>query len=97
MTLLTPDHDLNWDNKPSPFKVYRNLPSTPLPRDFPHPQEPTLKAIRGELPRKTMKKPDLAVLAEILYFSGRLTRKTKFGSEPYYMRAASVTGALYPI
>ncbi|TMI67780.1 SagB/ThcOx family dehydrogenase, partial [Candidatus Bathyarchaeota archaeon] len=97
ISLRTSGHYLDWENKPSPFKVYRNLPSIPLPRDFPHPQEPALKAIRGELPRKTMKKPDLAVLAEILYFSGGLTRKMKFGSEPYYMRAASATGALYPI
>src|SRR5207245_8206416 len=84
-------------NQPPPCKLYTNLASIALLRDVSHPQEPTLKAIRGELPRKTMKKPDLAVLAEILYFSGGLTRKMKFGSEPYYMRAASATGALYPI
>ena len=97
ISLRTSGHYLDWENKPSPFKVYRNLPSIPLPRDFPHPQEPALKAIRGELPRKTVKKPDLAVLAEILYFSAGLTRKMRFGNEPYYMRAASATGALYPI
>src|SRR5207245_10359595 len=84
-------------NQPPPCKLYTNLPSIPLPRDFPHPQESALNAIRGEIPRKTTKKPDLAVLAELLYFSGGLTRKMKFGSEPYYMRAAAATGALYPI
>src|SRR6267143_4468772 len=97
ISLRTSGHYIDWENKPSPFKVYRNLPSITLPRDFPHPQEPALKAIRGEIPRKTVKKPDLAALAEILYFSAGLTRKMKFGSEPYYMRAASATGALYPI
>src|SRR5256712_14191373 len=97
ISLRTSGHYLDWENKPSPFKVYSNLPSIPLPRDFPHPQEAALKAIRGETPRKTMEKPNLAVLAEILYFSGGLTRKMKFGDEPYYMRAASATGALYPI
>src|SRR6267143_4805151 len=93
----TSGHYLDWENKPSLFKQYENLPSIALPRDFPHPQAPALKAIRGEIPRKTVKKPDLAVLAEILYFSAGLTRKMRFGSEPYYMRAASATGALYPI
>src|SRR3989442_1023968 len=97
ISVRTSGHYLDWKNKPSPFKMYRNLPSIPLPRDFPHPQEAALKAIRGETPRKTVEKPNLAVLAEILYFSGGLTRKMKFGNEPYYMRAASATGALYPI
>src|SRR3989454_1932240 len=97
ISLRTSGHYLVWENRPSPFKVYRDLPSIPLPRDLPHPQEAALKAIRGEIPRKTVKKPDLAVLAEILYFSAGLTRKMRFGSEPYYMRAASATGALYPI
>jgi len=55
------------------------------------------RGIDGKIPRKTVKKPDLAVLAEILYFSAGLTRKMRFGTEPYYMRAASATGALYPI
>src|SRR2546422_8217338 len=97
ISLRTSGHYLDWENKPSPFKMYRIHPSIPLPRDFPHPQEAAVKAIRGETPRKTVEKPNLAVLAEILYFSGGLTRKMKFGNEPYYMRAASATGALYPI
>jgi SagB-type dehydrogenase family enzyme len=36
-------------------------------------------------------------LAELLYFSGGITRKYRFGRELHYMRAASATGALYPI
>jgi SagB-type dehydrogenase family enzyme len=36
-------------------------------------------------------------LAEMLFFSAGLTRRMRFGSEQYYMRAASATGALYPI
>src|SRR5881628_1741903 len=94
ISLRTSGHYLDWETTPSPFTVYRNLLSIPLPRDFPHPQEPALKGIRGEIPRKTVQMSDLAVLADILYFSGGLTRKMKFGSEPYYMRAASATGAL---
>src|SRR5712692_1708223 len=97
ISLRTSGHYLDWENKPAPFKVYGNLPSIPLPRDFPRPEEAALKAIRGEIPSKSVKKPDLAVLAEILFFSAGLTRKMRLGSEEYYMRAASATGALYPI
>jgi SagB-type dehydrogenase family enzyme len=42
-------------------------------------------------------KPGLTELAELLYFTAGLTRKYRFGSELHYMRAASATGALYPI
>jgi SagB-type dehydrogenase family enzyme len=40
---------------------------------------------------------DLSSLAEILFFSGGITREIKFSYGKYYMRAASATGALYPI
>ncbi len=91
-------HYLDWENKPSPFKIYRNLPSVLLPHDFLSPQEPALRAIRG-LPAKAKGASiDIRVLAEILFFSAGLTRKMKIGGgEPYYMRAAPATGALYPI
>ncbi len=36
-------------------------------------------------------------LAEILFFSAGITRELKYPSGKYYMRAASATGALYPI
>ncbi len=90
-------HYLDWDNKPSQFKVYNDLPSIPLPHDFPHPTEPSLKAVKGIDFHQTRRQIDLGSLAEILFFSAGLTRKMKMGSEPYFMRAASATGALYPI
>jgi SagB-type dehydrogenase family enzyme len=42
-------------------------------------------------------KLDLAGLAEILFFSAGITREMKYPYGTYYMRAASATGALYPI
>src|SRR4029077_7045784 len=80
-----------------PFKIYRNLTSTALPRGFPQPHEDSLRAIRGERPGNTGKDLNLQGLTELLYFSGGLTRKMRIGSETHYMRAASATGALYPI
>ena len=92
-------HYLDWDNKPSPFKEYHGLSSTLLPREFPHPEAEALAAIRDvhvsqDTRRRTI---DLGVFAELLFFSAGLTRKMKVGSNSYYMRAASATGALYPI
>lgn len=40
---------------------------------------------------------DVLSLAEILFFSAGITRKIKYPYGKYYMRAASATGALYPI
>jgi SagB-type dehydrogenase family enzyme len=90
-------HYLDWDNKPSPFKVYKNIRSTVLPRDFPHPRQQSLRAIKGEDPPKTGGEVNLQNLTEILYFSAGLTRKMRFRDETFYMRAASATGGLYPI
>ncbi len=90
-------HYLDWDNRPSPFKVYKNLPSIPLPRDFPHPRMASLKTIKDQGPPAISTQVDVGLLAEILFFSAGLTRKMKLGGDYYYMRAASATGALYPI
>ncbi len=90
-------HYLDWDNKPAPFKEYKNLPSIALPRDFPRPEEDSIEAIRNPTKDIGAKQVDIGVLSELLFFSAGLTRKMRFGKEFYYMRAASATGALYPI
>ena len=43
------------------------------------------------------KKLTLKDLAMILFFSGGITREIKYDNNTFYMRAASATGALYPI
>jgi SagB-type dehydrogenase family enzyme len=90
-------HYLDWDSKPVQFKEYKSLTSIALPRDFPHPKENSIKAIKDEVKNVAVKRVDLEVLSELLFFSAGLTRKMRFGKEFYYMRAASATGALYPI
>ncbi len=90
-------HYLDWDNKPAPFKEYENLSSIALPRSFPHPTENSLLAIEGKTGQSETRDNNLEDLAEILFFSGGLTRKVRFGRQSYFMRAASATGALYPI
>jgi SagB-type dehydrogenase family enzyme len=89
-------HYLDWENKPSQFKVYEQLEKTPLPRGFPWSEAEALSAISGTrvTAQKSMGLPELAA---ILFFSAGITRKLTIGGEPHYMRAASATGALYPV
>jgi len=56
-----------------------------------------MDAISGRSLQKETHSLGLVELAELLYYSAGLTRKYRFGSELHYMRAASATGALYPI
>jgi len=97
ISLQTSTHYLNWANKPSQFKMYEDVASTVLPRNFPHPEADPLVAISGHPLQTKVPKLGLTELAELLYFTAGLTRKYRFGSELHYMRAASATGALYPI
>jgi SagB-type dehydrogenase family enzyme len=97
LSLRMSGHYLDWDNKPSPFKAYKNLTSKPLPHDFPFPREESLKAVKSQASSDAAESVNLQNLTEILFFSGGLTRKMKIGGETHYMRAASATGALYPI
>ena len=97
VSLRSSGHYLDWDSRPSPFKLYKNLDSISLPRDFARPSESALEAIREQDSGEVAATIDLSRLSEILFFSAGLTRKMRFGSEAYFMRAASATGALYPI
>ncbi len=97
LSVRTSRHYLDWENKPSPFKRYKKLPPTPLPQDFPHPREVSLRAIRATPPNTTATRINVGILAEILFFSAGLTRRMKMNDDFHYMRAAPATGALYPI
>ncbi len=89
-------HYLDWTSKPFPFKIYDDLPSIALPIEFPRPTEGTLSSL-GHSRRVNARKFDIGTLSELLYFSASITRILRVGGEVYYMRAASATGALYPI
>ena len=92
-------HYLDWDNKPLAFKVYIKLPSKPIPQDFSQPKLDAITSVSSIKPAKsaTTSILDIKKLAEILFFSAGITREMKYPFGSYYMRAASATGALYPI
>ena len=107
LSLQMSHHYLDFDNKPRPFKIYLDLPSIALPGDFPIPKADALTCIRSVMRLKKKEKQkegtrqqptiDIRVLAQLLFFSAGITREMKFDSDIFYMRAASATGALYPI
>jgi SagB-type dehydrogenase family enzyme len=95
--MRTSGHYLDWNSRPAPFKQYKNLASISLPHNFLHPTMNALKATRDQTVAESDQPVTVEALAEMLFFSAGLTRRMRFGSEHYYMRAASATGALYPI
>jgi SagB-type dehydrogenase family enzyme len=113
ISLMTQRHYLDFDNRPIPFKVYTtDFPVYPLPSDFPQPMFDAISAISTINPSKvntednnritsshSKKVRELGIqdLAEILFFSAGITRVIKYNTTTYFMRAASATGALYPI
>jgi SagB-type dehydrogenase family enzyme len=91
-------HYLDWNNKPLPFKVYSALPSISLPKDFPQPTKGALDCIGStQTTRDKTVVLDIKNLAEILFFAAGITRVLELDYGTFYMRAASATGALYPI
>jgi len=109
ISLMTSRYRLDWNNRPMPFKVYTdNLFTYNLPTDFPIPTMNAIKSIcngyynhnSGIISDSNVLRNDnitLKDLSEILFFSAGITREMRYNYGTYYMRAASATGALYPI
>ena len=89
-------YGLDWANQPIPFKLYRGLEPIPLPRDFPRTSAPALEVV-GSSPWPGPGRPNLAVLASILFFSAGITKRLRYPRGEIYFRAAACTGALYHI
>jgi SagB-type dehydrogenase family enzyme len=94
-------HTLDWDVRPSPFKIYPDLPVVPLPQDLPMPAADTWQD-EGTAARASRDVPldarglDLARLASVLFFSaGATRRRADPGGARVDFRAAASTGALY--
>jgi SagB-type dehydrogenase family enzyme len=92
-------HYLDWENKPFPFKIYLNKQKVNLPSTFHYPMEDSIVCLKKRIDPNLSKQNqiDLKILSQILFFSAGITRKVNFNNNVYYMRAASATGALYPI
>jgi SagB-type dehydrogenase family enzyme len=110
ISLMTQRHYLDFRNRPIPFKIYTSdFPVYVLPSNFPHPALDAITSISSTTSRRydtevkgtniphSTEELGIGELAEILFFSAGITRTFRNNSVTYYMRAASATGALYPI
>jgi SagB-type dehydrogenase family enzyme len=90
-------HYLDWDNRPDPFKRYREVEALPLPDALPRPDVAALDGIAGgtEPADGPLALPDLA---RLLRWGAGVIRSQRFpGGETYYFRTYASAGALYPI
>jgi SagB-type dehydrogenase family enzyme len=97
-SIRTSRHSLDWSNKPIPYKIYEDLEPLPLPREMPPGTLSALDALAGSTQYREQEfTPDLAFLSRVLFLSGGITKRIRYGSEEMHFRAASCTGALYHI
>ncbi len=92
------EHSLDFSNQPLPFKMYKDLPPIPLPRELRPVAMPALSAIAAPPSEgDEVRVPDLENLATLLYLGAGITRERRGPGWSIQFRAASCTGALYHI
>jgi SagB-type dehydrogenase family enzyme len=98
VSVRTRAHYLDWDNRPSSFKVYTDLERIPLQEDIPSLDVPALEAIGVTSVLHPTPGPDLAALARLLVLGAGVhhTKTFREGEVPYFRNYASA-GALYPV
>ena len=87
-------HDLDFSNKPIPFKIYPHLKGEKLPQDFPFSAVPALAGSPAQVEEWVPTRRDLA---RLIYFAAGITKRGVFPGGEIYYRAAACTGALYHI
>ena len=95
-------HLLDWQNKPLPFKIYRDLEAIPLPRtsggnDLPAVQAISMPADAPAAVGASERVPDLATLARVLHLSAGITKRKRYPGGEVLFRAYPNTGALHHI
>lgn len=87
---------LDWDNRPAPFKRYRDVPAVGLPVEVGESGRPAAEVLSG-VPADPQPHLDLPWLAGLLFFSAGVTRRWRRGGRTVHFRAAPSAGALYPV
>ena len=98
-------HFLDGQNKPLPFKVYRNVESVLLSREskvLDSQTPPALEAISkltSKVPGANGDEniPNHATLSQVLYLAAGITKQKRYPGGEVYFRAYPNTGALYHI
>lgn len=83
-------------NAPTPFKRYRDLPISPLPRELVASAPSAVRVLSGE--RCATSPVDVSLLATLLYLAAGVTRTTaRSGGGRVFFRAAMSAGNLHPV
>jgi len=89
-------HHMDWDNQPSPFKLYPGLTGDKLPTGIFNSEVPALKAL-GLASAEGTCRPTLSQLAGLFHYAAGITKVGTVPGGKMYFRAAACTGALYHI
>lgn len=92
----TSNHRLDFQNQPSPFKIYPQLEGQRLPTDLESSNMPALSALRSPAQALTTE-PGLRHLAGLLHYAAGITKRGITPGGQIFFRAAACTGALYHI
>ncbi len=94
----TSGHRLDFDNEPTPYKVYEALPARSLSESVRPPQQPALTAVAEPTPDgDPTVAPDRETLATLCYYAAGITKRIDVRGGTRLFRAASATGALYHV
>ena len=88
---------LNWNNRPSVYKEYKNLPLISLPGDFSIPEVSTFRLLSGMRKKVEVPEPGIENIAQVFALAYGFTAKARHGSENFYYRSAPSAGALFPV
>lgn len=96
-SVRTNPHFLEFDNMPSPFKIYPDLEPIPLSRDLLQTGTAALAAISDPGSQNNQAELNLDSLSAFLFYTAGVTKKKTFPGGEIYFRAAACAGALYPV
>lgn len=91
-----PAHSLDWENKPSPYKLYSSQNRIVLPADAECPHKSMHTLLNRFTEYNTQKTPDISELAGILRVACGITAKTRYNNGDFFYRSVASAGALYP-
>ncbi|MFB6302113.1 MAG: SagB/ThcOx family dehydrogenase [Haloferacaceae archaeon] len=97
---------LNFANKPTPYKIYEDLPHEGLPDEPSDPGTPALEAVAVDRSAPPARAPfddspptriDRETLAQLCYYAAGVTKEVQLRNRTVAFRAAACTGALYHV
>ena len=93
-----PPHYMDWENRPIPFKIYKNLDPIKFPKIQTLSKSTALTSLsKSFTDTESEHVPYLSTLGHLLYLCAGITKKVKYPGGDIYFRAAACTGALYHI